>query len=368
MADGSGAGAGAGASTAAEMPAISSAGASDSTLQANASTKKLALKFCAGSAGKYPYQLWESIPASVLCSRNLFERFAHYVTHEHKTSRSARNFALSSALAEVRWLYQLVKTQCSETAGCAPFFDTTDWLHYLLQNIERIIVKRSLKSGKDLSTSASPIGRDILIAVSRALVKHGSKESLRRRLLLNLVYQGCGRASEVATLTWDLLAWDYQFRTALFTLTQLKTSKQKLVLLLPGVERYSCIYKCFADAFASGVFEANKRSAATGNNWLFHEFTEEERGSSVAAALSSFLKQLSLNPEENKNKMYEAYRVKELPLEPSSGGLRVGAINDMLPHVAGEHIIAVSGHDFTHVSAMFEYVSGQSVATCVPGA
>lgn len=374
-----GAGAGSSFSSSAEagIPSIPSAGASDATVKANASTQQLFIKFCTheSTQGAYPFAKWEDVTADTLCSCRMYERFAHFVTHTYKTAKD-KNYAMSTALAEIRRLFQLAKARYGGVDSWAPFFasvDATDtnqasWFHGLLRNIERTFVRRSLKAGEDLVSSAAPISRRIVLAVMRALVRERSKESIKRRLMLDLVYHGCGRGSEVATLTWNLLSWDETLGTAYFVWTQLKTSKQKLVLLLPGVERHGCIFKAFADAFAMGVFEVNKRSASTGNDWLFPEYVSDSgRESSIAAALSSWLKQLVLDPK-NTNKTYEAHRVPELPLEPSSGGLRVGAINDMLPFVSPEHIVQVSGHDLTSVSAMYEYVTGSTVPGCIPGA
>jgi hypothetical protein len=77
--------------------------------------------------------------------------------------------------------------------------------------------------------------------VAKQLSRHGTPDSQLRKQVILLTAQACGRTSEVATLSWNLLEMDDSLRLPVFTWTQMKTSKRKYVLVIPsGTWTLSC--------------------------------------------------------------------------------------------------------------------------------
>ena len=346
------------ASTAAAAAAVLHNSASISTVGSSSSTvagQSVAVKSFLAFTG---HTAFEVVPAEELCAEAMYAKFAHFLVHRDKPLK------LSTIEEYVRKLFGLAKDKYGKDAAWSPFFlsaqpgDSNSWLNRLLRNVQRTMMQQAVEDGSELKSQATPIGHELLALVSGTLARHGTLESIKRKLMINFVFCACGRAGEVATLCWNLLTYDYQFKAPVFVWSELKTSKQKHVLLLPSEHRLLCMYKHFGDAFIAGVFQGVKSQlgATTANEFLFPEYTSGSRSSSVSSALTSWLKQLTV-ASSNNNQTYAQHRVVELPPDVSASGLRMGAINALAPYMLDSQIVTASGHDLTGVSAVHEYIN-----------
>ena len=296
-----------------------------------------------------------------MCVQLYYERFAAYLAHFHESNRGA--LALSTVVEYVRKLINLAKTKFGAVAEHKPFFVCLDvgdkgWLNGVLARLERLFSQRAAADGTDLSSQATPVLAGHLRDVSRACAQHGQPESLLRRLVLMLTWCATGRASEIATLSWNQLSWDALIAAPMFVWNQLKTSKQKQVLLLAGPDRFTCVFKLFGDVFATGYFSRNLWSSDE-NNFVFPVLAAKK---TTGTTLGDWLKAFAPGPQ-NTNVEYQLYRIATLPIDVTAAGIRVGAINTMYyAGVSLEMCALMSGHDLTGVSALFEYIIFSAVA------
>ena len=332
---------------------IPTVGSAPSTLAAQFVAVKSFLAFTSHAS-------FEMVPVEELCNEATYGKFAYYLVHHDKPLK------LSTIEEYVRKLFNVAKDKYGKDAAWSQFFqsaqpgNSNSWLNRLLRNVRRAKMQQAVEDGTELKSQATPIGHELLALVSGTLARHGTMESIKRKLMLNFVFSACGRAGEVATLCWNLLTYDYQFKAPVFVWAQLKTSKQKHVLLLPSEHRHLCMYKHLGDAFVVGVFQSVKSKLGTTNfdtnDFLFPEYTSGSRSSSVSSAITRWLKQLTV-ASSNDNKMYDQHRIAELPPDVSASGLRMGAINALAPFMPDHQIVVASGHDLTGVSAVHEYIN-----------
>lgn len=331
---------------------ISAVGSSASTVAAQTVAVNAYLAFTG-------HQSIEDASAEELCNPATYGKFAYYLVNRDKPLK------LSTIEGYIRKVFGVAGKTYGTDVAWAPFFqsaqpgDSNSWLNRLLVSVTRAMVQQAVEDGTELKSQATPIGHELLALVSATLARHGSPDSIKRKLILNFVFSACGRAGEVSTLSWNLLAYDFQFKAVVFVWTQLKTSKQKYVLLLPSEHRLLCMYKHFGDAFITGVFQGAKSRLDGGgtatNDWLFPEYSSEARSSTPSSAITSWLKQLTA-VGANTNKVYAQHRVVELPADVSASGLRMGSINALAPYMADYQIVVASGHDMTTTSALHEYL------------
>ena len=241
------------------------------------------------------------ISAAVVCAELFYCRFAQWLTHTYRTPAATgkggkgKHLALSTTIEYIRKLINLAREQHGHTAEHVLFFTcldadnngNTNWFRRLLANVTRDCVARAVKLGEDVVNVATPMYREHLVGVCRALARHGSKDSVYRRLALALIFQACGRAGEIVTLSFVQVQWNALLRGVAWQWTQLKTGKPKWVICLPGPERHTCLYNLFADAFAMGIF--NARWLDDTNNFVFPDLAKSSTpvGTTMGAWLTS---------------------------------------------------------------------------------
>jgi len=97
--------------------------------------------------------------------------------------------------------------------------------------------REAVEKGESAWTQAAPIYLGQREQVTRAFKLQGSPDSLLRSLVINCNGAACGRPSEIATLSTDVMDFDVSLDCVVAQWPQLKTSKLKLVPLLPGSNR-----------------------------------------------------------------------------------------------------------------------------------
>ena len=235
------------------------------------------------------------------------------------------------------------------------------WYKGLLREITVEMYHMSTAAGEAPAVQAQAIYCHHREEMVQQLRLHGSPESLRRALVINLVGAAAGRPGEVDPLSPDTLIWDSLFKCLYVMWPQMKTFKCKLVLFIAGANRFLCVINAFACAFAAGCFARHTYNPDEAN----HFFPSLADASSTSTVISNWIKNLCMG---SNNREYQGFRAAGLPGEPSASGMRVGCINEMAAKgVCAEFTLAVSGHDAEKISTLWHYIS-VTLAALIPGA
>ena len=125
------------------------------------------------------------------------------------------------------------------------------------------------------------------------------------------------------------------------------------------MDRYSCFFVSIADLLTlNGVHFHLKDSDDA--HWLFPWLKDTDSpGTKIRTMLKSC--------QEKQTSRSKLRPVKSLPADSTTQGIRRGCINQLSTTMSGEFAIAATGHDLTHASAFYEYMS-PAVAMIQPAA
>lgn len=112
------------------------------------------------------------------------------------------------------------------------------------------------------------------------------------------------------------------------------------------------------------MWDGGNSGVSVGSSLLPYLITLPTFSKEVGTKLSEWLK--ALRPSST-DATYGLYRVSNLPDDVTAGGMRVGAANTMALVLPVEKVAAMTGHDLTSLSALFEYL-GITAIQCVAGA
>ena len=251
----------------------------------------------------------------------------------------------------------------------ADFFSVIDknsdspgnWLKAGLRQVTVAKFRDAVEKGELIASQAPPIYICHREQVNRALKLHGSPDSIQRALIITCNGVACGRPSEIATLSPDVLLYDESLSCVVAQWPQLKTVKMKLVPFLPGSNRNNCVVHSFGAAFAAGCFRAHIYDPDEMNYF----FPALVKAASPTTTITNYFKALAPG---GKNATYSPFAVATLPEDCTAAGQRVGSITQMAQKgVSAEFVAVVSGHDFEAVSTLWRYVTAE-LAMTIPGA
>ncbi|XRB19853.1 hypothetical protein RI054_22g97000 [Pseudoscourfieldia marina] len=310
----------------------------------------------------------DHLPEDVVCSRELYARFAGFLVEQYKI-KDGQRLKVNTARNYLNYAIQAGSDRFKANGAPATrlFFTCTDigsnaepavWLQGLRRQMHRALFGHAVEEGACLDQSAAPVYLEHIKRISRALVMEGSQEALARRFTLMNLWISAGRASEVQWSTYDTtLKWDAEFENAGQAWAQMKTGREKLVVWVPGVDRHCCIYAAHGDYLATTRPMYNSDRT---DNWMLPEL---HRAGAVRAVLTSYLRCAARGVATKK---YEAVAC-DVPQTTTAGGIRPGACNMLASSVPAEFATTTTGHELSGSSAFYEYLDCTH-ARCVPGA
>ena len=308
---------------------------------------------------------FDDCDSDVMCNEVIYLEFAHYLAHEASKKSSGESLKVGTV---VEYLRKTINSAEDKFGKDHPAFfavleksDKPNWLKGAIRQIQALMFHESLSRGEAPATQAQGIYLVHRRDLSRQWRVHGSGESLRRALVINLNGVAAGRPGEIVTLSPDVLLWDARFVCGYVSWPQVKSLKYKTVMFAAGNDRFICVLNSFACAFSAGCFGAHTYDYE-GMNYFFPDLAES---SAASTTIGGWIKAMS--PSSN-NVTYLDYHVASLPEDPTAAGERVGSINVMAAGgVCSEFALAVSGHDAEKLSTLWHYIC-LSLAAMVPGA
>jgi len=156
-----------------------------------------------------------------------------------------------------------------------------------------------------------------------------SADAQFRKLVILQAFMACGRCGEVATCAWSHIKWNPALNIPILNWYDLKTSKMKLVAILPAMKSWEFdLYLAYGDAAATGQFNLGSVSACVdssdGQGRVL--FTQLFNVDSSTAKISKYVQDMV----PNSGSSFEKYAVLELTeRDYSSHSLRHGATEVM---------------------------------------
>lgn len=319
---------------------------------------------------------WNKLSENVLCDEVIWLQYAHWLVHQDE-----KDLEGGTVVEYLRKCIRCVHDLYGADPAHAEFFTVLDgsarkdtWLKGLVRQIYVEAFKDATARGEKVSKQATPMYTAHRRDVSRQYRVHGSPDSMKRNAVIQITGgrlircnavilitgYAAGRGGEVATMSYDVMDYDLLLHAAVATWPQIKTHKNKLIALCPGVDRLLCAINSLACAHASGCFKYQKYDCDD-MNYLFPELFIQKN---PTTAISNYLKDLT---QGSKNQVYEFVRALSLAPDVTAGSLRVGALNEMaLMGVIAEFMIHVSGHDMDGSSKLWHYIN-PVLALMVPG-
>jgi hypothetical protein len=312
-----------------------------------------------------------SVDATQFCNTNLIEAFSDYLVKDYKKKKTntsnddEKSMMLNGVKNTLSQIMMSAKQKFKDDTSILvkDFFSIlglsqtapNNWYRDLRKEIERVISRRAIDKGEALSTKASPISWRAVTESSFQYFMVGTADAMLRRAVIGDTMLSAGRGSEAVTQCMELMEWDYTFSCLVTHFSQRKTGKQKPILHIN--HKYSskswnvdffhlrgCLYMLGKGGQQCGGDEVN---------WIYPEIAAIG-ANSKAQRLTLYL--TDTKPTLKQSVAYSALNVTCMPSEPSSGGLRSGAIHEMTKFgVTQKANEAVSGHDHRGESASYEY-------------
>ena len=113
-----------------------------------------------------------------------------------------------------------------------------------------------------ICAGASSLYLTQLRPIVSSLTLADSADSHFRKLVILQAFMACGRCGEVATCAWSHIKWNPALNIPIINWYDLKTSKMKLVAILPAMKSWEIdLNIAYGDAAASGQFNFGGVSA-----------------------------------------------------------------------------------------------------------
>ena len=323
---------------------------------------------------------FDQITAEQFCCQPLIQAVAHYLVYDYKTGEKngKKPLKLGGVLGVLSQVMTVGKEKFSTSEATGIFFNVlgtnhnspTNWYREIRQGCERIIRQRFIAQGDPIKDQATPIPRIAVQDMGYQLFRTGTADAALRRAIIVITYLAAGRGGEASTVTWDLVRWDYDYQVVVFTWSQQKTGKQKPMIFLNNVGGpgwwHMDFYHVLGFLLMAGKGQDIQRATEetnTQNAWIFPELVLLSKASSK---VSDMIQDCRRHQKQAKA-YHNVVDVKSLPADASSGGIRRGAINNMMRSgVTQSGNSAMGGQDDTVRSANIEY-QDTGIYDVVPG-
>ena len=344
---------------------ISGAGQAASTKAARASATILYNAYVDARHLPITHKL-DTISPSDFCQVKVIETLSDYLVNDYRTKQnkplkltSVLNL-LSQVMVSAKEIFKDKFGLCKTTTDFFAVLNTpvngpSNWYKEIRKNIERTIRRTAIENGEAIKDSAPSVSGLAMREFCFALFQLGFPDAMLRRVICGGTFLAAGRGGEATTTTYDLIVWDHTYMCGVFLWSQIKTGKQKPVVLLNNVieSRWFAMdfYHMLGSLWMSG--KGQDRVSSTGNTWMFPELMSVD-SNSATKKISGFLEDGRHHP--NQSKMYKSMNVLSLPVGATSGSFRTGSINTMKGMgVTQMSIAACGGHDQRGESASYEY-------------
>lgn len=159
------------------LPAYSSSGQSDATLNAKNDAKNNWEGFADWALTTHNIlyaKKWNDVLPTILCNDQVYKELASYFFRVRKNLITDADLQYSTIETYLRQLLNLAREKFGLLAEHRSFFEGVErrdsWLKGVLRNLQRDCLKRVIKGGKDtLVSQATPIYREDLQNVARSL-------------------------------------------------------------------------------------------------------------------------------------------------------------------------------------------------------
>ena len=332
-------------------------------------------KFCA--APEQGYRQFEDMTPEEFCDETVMYKYSYWLAYVYQKHESDENLMMRTVIEYIRKVMNVGKAKFGSPDTMSGFFyglepssPATHWYKAMLKNVEKVCARKAIDRGMKITESPPSIGRKIVGAMVLAYFEVGTADSMLRRLIILLILLVCGRVGEVATTTWTLISWDPILLNLYFNWSQPKTSKQKGIgLVADKKDPMMDINKAFGDLFITGYFDTYRTGEGDGdtNDFLFPTFRLASEGG-AAKKISRYIQDISPHTKtENRAAKYRNVTVNSIPPKATGGSIRVGSLCEMdAANVFPQRMAAVSGHELTGFSAMWEYILVTPMST-MPG-
>jgi hypothetical protein len=251
-----------------------------------------------------------------------------------------------------------------------------EWYKGLKTKIQREISQRDLYGKETLDQTPNEIFLVQIKGMSAALARADHAEAAMRKLCIKTAWRCAGRGGESGFISYGGLKWNDMHGTTVVEAPQSKSSKLKFVPFVAGADRHSDWLLDFADylVFLRGSISWNQPEGGDGDKkkcWLLPEMAS----AGASTKLAGYMKALQPAPRVGAQVKYAPFAspwmvdgaMHDLPPQPTAAGIRPGAADTLAASVPAELAVHTTGHDLTHLSALWEYLHAR-VTLCVPGA
>ena len=347
---------------------MSGVGSSESSIDARKKAIKIFDEFCIMRNLAFTMT---NITAQDFCSQSLMEAFSDFLVNDYKvkekkkgSEEEQKNMMLNGVKNTLSQIMTAAKLKFTDDKSylVTDFFAIlglsqtapNNWYRDLRKEIERQLCRRAIDKGEAISTKATPISWTAVKDASYQYFMTGTPDAMLRRSVIVDSMLSSGRGNEAVTSSYELMLWDWTYGCLIQEYSQRKTGKQKPIMHInfnPGPLAWN------ADFFhvRGCLYMAGKGQGCLGEGveWVYPEIASIGN-SSKAQKLTLFLTDTKKHPAQSVS--YRHLNVKSMPVEPSSGGIRSGAIHEMTRQgVSQKGNEAVSGHDHRGESASYEY-------------
>lgn len=224
--------------------------------------------------------------------------------------------------------------------------EASDWLRTLQHNITRTKFQEALEKGENQDHSAVPAAPDDIMLMSQGYARSGTAQAAEARAVVVGLYQAGGRPQEMPCFTLSRIRWCKIHMGAVVSIPMSKVTKVKCTVLTAGANRHLDFILCLVDMWAlqaPPVYEADEV------DWVFQNL---QTSNTPSVSITNYLRNL----EPGVNQKWSEFVQPNLTPGMSAYSLRHGVAERLMKYMPADHVIPKTGHDMTHVSALYEYV------------
>ena len=356
-----------------QLPVITGGQRAASSVTKDASANRAYNAF----ATKNQLPTWEEVDATRFCDKEHVQAFAYFLVHEFvKFNTEDDNVAERTVYSYISGVMNMAKERFTDRADFfgvvggknAAVKGADNWYTKMNGGISAAIRRRAIENGDKIGGDVPDISRKVLYDVCAAYLEAGDIGAVERRFVLALLWSGCGRVGEVVlTNLSDLAEWDYTAGLLHLNWSQIKTSKQKGLLIVPAKDGHVLdFYHALGSYLAVGGVQKSLEDNNGDPTWLLPDW-RKLTSASVCKKIANIFGDCRPSPPGSQG-TYAAIAVPSVNERASGLSVRHGAVNWMkFFGCTFEQISFVSGHEMDGTSALWWYVMHTHLDT-LPGA
>lgn len=237
---------------------------------------------------------FDDLPGDVLSNEVFWRELAYFLDNDIAESEK-------KASTIIEYLRKCTRVACdkfSKEPAFKPFWDQfndpndyTAWFKGMIRQLNVSAFQKAVQKNETVAKQAYPISLEQRQSAARAFSLIDTKDSHFRGAVCQVNAAACGRPSEVANFSYDIVVWDAIENIPVAQWVQMKTHKHKLVLLVPGADRLLCPVYSLALAHAAGCFRLQIHQPDD-MNYLFTSLANRSKPPATQARPSSLAPRL----------------------------------------------------------------------------